>query len=372
MKILHLNAGAETGGGMFHILQLLEGFEQAEVILGLFEKGLMYEKALKKGIHVELFQQTSRTDFMVVKKIISFIDSNKVDIIHTHGPRANFYGYYIKKKRPHCKWVTTLHSNPELDFMGRGLPGKVFTNLHLWSLKKPDYFLAISKKFKEILVDRNISSDKITTIYNGIDFSDTQMNDKTRREDFDLEPQDFVIIMVARFDPVKGHKEVLQVLKRIIVKDNKDVKLLLVGDGLLETEIKRQSAVAGLDENIKFLGFRTDVPSLYNLADVALLASYSESFPLVLLEAAREKTPVITTDVGGVRDLIPSSDYGWVVPVKDNEALEKAIEEAIKLKDEKRLSAVGNNIYQRASELFTVEKFRDSVYSAYEKIMENN
>ena len=371
MRILHLNAGAETGGGMFHILQLLEGFEQAEVILGLFERGLMYEKALEKGIQVELFQQSSRTDFMVVNKIISFIDSNNIDIIHTHGPRANFYGYYIKKKRPLCKWVTTLHSNPELDFMGRGLAGKVFTNLHLWSLKKPDHFLAISKKFKEILVDRNISADKITVIYNGIDFNDSQSVHKVAREELGLNAKDFVVIMVARFDPVKGHKEVLQVMKTLTMK-NKHIKLLLVGDGQIENEIKNQVATNGLNDCIKFLGFRTDVPSLYNVADIALLASYSESFPLVLLEAAREKIPAITTDVGGVRDLIPSNDYGWVVPVKDNEALGKSIEKAIELKDKNQLSNVGNNIYQRASKLFTVEKFRESVYKAYEKVLNKN
>ena len=368
MKILHLNAGAETGGGMFHILQLLEGFNQAEVILGLLEKGLMYEKAINKGIQVALFQQSSRTDFMVVKRIISYIDSNKIDIIHTHGPRANFYGYYIKKKRPQCKWVTTLHSNPELDFMGRGLPGKVFTHLHLWSLKKPDHFLAISNKFKEILVDRNISPDKITTIFNGIDFTDISMNHTVSREEFGFDSKDFIIIMVARFDPVKGHREVLKVLKELVAED-KNVKLLLVGDGHLENEIKSQAAVSKLDGNIKFLGYRTDVPSLYSLADLALLASYSESFPLVLLEAARERKPVVTTDVGGVRDLIPSNEYGWVVPVRDNEALKKAIEEAIKLKEEKQLSSIGNKLYQRSSSLFTVGNFRDSVYAAYQKVL---
>jgi len=368
MKILHLNAGIETGGGMFHILQLLEGFDQAEVILGLFAKGLMYEKAINKGIQVELFQQSSRIDFKVVKRIISYIDSNKIDIIHTHGPRANFYGYYIKKRSPQCLWVTTLHSNPKMDFIGRGITGKIFTNIHLWTLKKPDHFFAISNKFKDILIEHNISPDKITTIFNGIDFRNLSMNHQVSRKDFGLDLKDFIIIMVARFDPVKGHKEVLKVLKELVAKD-KNIKLLLVGNGHLENEIKSQAAVSGLGNNLKFLGYRTDVASLYNLADLAILASYSESFPLVLLEAARERKPVVTTDVGGVRDLIPSNEFGWVVPLKDNEALKTAIEEAVKLKEKKQLSSIGNKLYRRASELFTVENFRESVYATYEKIL---
>ncbi|MEQ2527532.1 glycosyltransferase family 4 protein [Bacillaceae bacterium CLA-AA-H227] len=366
MRVLHLNAGAETGGGMHHILQLLKDFNKAEVVLGVFEKGVMYDRAVNNGINVVIFQQSSRLDFSVTKKIISYIDQNNIDIIHTHGPRANFYGFYIKKKRPDCKWITTVHSNPHLDFMGRGLIGKIFTRIHLWVLRKPDHFLAISNKFKQLLIDEKIVPEKITTIFNGIDFSEDKNNPTIKREDFEVDPNDFLMIMVARLDPIKGHIEVFKAFRELI-KEHKDTKLLLVGDGALEEDLIMQSRNMGLSDNIRFLGYSNDVSSLIRLSDLAILASYSESFPLVLLEAAREKVPVISTDVGGVKDLVPSNSYGWVIPVRDHIKLRRTMEEAIELKKKGNLKKLGENLYERASTLFTIEHFKESVYVAYEE-----
>ena len=368
MKVLHLNVGAETGGGMIHILQLLKNFKKADMTLGLFEKGMLFDQASRAGIKIELFKQKSRLDLSIIPKIIQYIEENQIDIVHTHGPRANIFGYLLKRKQSNYKWIITLHSNPHLDFMGRGYKGYIFTKLHLWSLKKPDHYLAISDRFKELLLDKNISPHHITTIYNGIDFSDSVKNATLTRAAFEVQDSDFVIIMVARLDPVKGHIDVFHALLHLLNKYT-HIKLFLIGDGVLDDELKEKAKSMGLQSHVIFLGYRVDVPPLYRLGDLFLLSSYSESFPLVLLEAAKEKLPVITTDVGGVKELIPNDRYGWVVPVKNRDKLQQAIEEAIILKEKQMLHLKGSALYNRAATFFTVERFRDSVYDCYKKIM---
>ena len=152
MKVLHLNAGNETGGGMVHILSLLNELKSESIILGLFEEGLFQQEAIKLGIQTVTFTQKNRYDLSALLSVVRFIRNNHIDIIHTHGPRANLYGYFLKKLTK-VIWITTVHSDPRNDFLGRGIKGQVFAKLNICVLKKADHLLAISDRFKEMLVE---------------------------------------------------------------------------------------------------------------------------------------------------------------------------------------------------------------------------
>lgn len=364
MKVLHLNAGNDTGGGMTHILDLLENSDPSVFTLGIFEPGPIYQKALQRGIRVKLFATKKRYDLSVIQRLKKYIESEQMTMIHTHGARANLYGYLLKKTSRECKWVTTLHSNPYDDFLNRGLKGKAFTKLHLWLLKHPDYYFAISKRSKELLLSHGVDGSKVKTIFNGIDFNRQMQSCTLERKGLGLEANDFVIAMVARLTPVKGHRIALEAISRVMAKAPQ-VKLLLIGDGFLEQELKAFVNNKGLAKQIKFLGYRQDIDALLQISDLHLLSSLSENFPIVLLEAARAKKPVISTDVGGVCELIPSKDYGWLVPVKDVDALALAIEEAINAHYVGSLKKIGENLYKHASRWFSVEHFRENVMDAY-------
>ena len=87
-----------------------------------------------------MFSQKSRYDLSILKNISEFINNEKFDIVHTHGPRANFY-VSLMKKRITAKWVTTIHSDPFEDFTKQGLKGWIFTKLNLKAFKNIDLFL---------------------------------------------------------------------------------------------------------------------------------------------------------------------------------------------------------------------------------------
>jgi len=363
MKVLHLISGGETGGSKNHLLSLLEQFPKDEVILGVMQEGLLSKEAEELGLKVVHFKQSSRYDFSVIKKLAELIKKEKIDILHTHGPRANLFGYFVKRKAKFM-WMSTIHSDPSKDFIKGGVKGKVFTKINMMVLKKIDHFFAVSHRFKEMLVGFGISEQKITVIYNGISF-DVPKHEVLERNNLGIAEDDFVITMVARLHPIKGHEVTFKALAEVI-KIHPGVKLLLIGDGPMKQELVEMVNQLNLQQNVKFEGFQKNIHGYLSLVDVNLLTSYSESFPLVLLESARAKTPIITSDVGGVQQLIPDATKGWIVPIKDVHAVEMAIRDAITKKENGLLSKMGDNLYEYAKDHFSIRHLYEDIRKLYE------
>lgn len=361
MNVLHLNTGNETGGGMFHILSLLKQIkEEVNVTLGVFYEGEMAKRARSIGIRVQLFEQKFRFDLSILKDLISFIDENNIHILHSHGARANFVSLLIKRKIT-SKWFITVHSNPWDDF--QGLAGKLFIHLNLFSIKKADRILAISERFQKELIEIGVKPEKINTILNGIDFN-VEPKERYQRQQFGLKEQDFVIMMIARLEPVKCHEVAFFALRQLLDK-SKQFKLILVGSGSRMKELKEKVGELNIDNHVLFLGQRDDIPELLTLTDITILTSKSESFPLVLLESARAKKPFVTTDVGGVENLIPDERYGRIVQVGDYNELAKQIWDLYQLKETNLLLEMGERIYLYASQHFSEQQFAQSVLNVY-------
>ena len=366
MNVLHLNAGNETGGGMIHILSLLEHLKDKEnITLGLFCEGEMAKRAREKNIRVVIFEQKHQFDVSITKQIKQYVIDNKIDIIHSHGPRANVISYMLKRKI-NFLWYTTVHSNPLDDFLHHGLKGRFFTRLNLFAIKSADRILAISERFRTDLINLGAKNEKISTILNGIDFNICPKR-AYRREEFHLAKDDFVMMMIARLEPVKHHETAIEAMEQLVKKSRK-FQLVLIGDGSRKDKLQLMVKEKGLEQNVKFLGYRKDIPELLELCDISLLTSKSESFPLVLLEAARAKKTVVTTDVGGVKALIPNEKYGRIINVGDADNLAKKILELYELKRKGKLTEMGEKLYMHARTNFSLETFADSVRKTYKRI----
>lgn len=365
MKVLHVISGGETGGSRKHVITLLEQFPKEDVCLLVFQDGPFAQEAIAKGITVEIIQQSSRYDLRILQKLKKFIQDNQFDIVHSHGPRANLFMSFIKGSISSV-WVTTIHSDPKLDFMKGGLKGRVFTALNLHALKKIDFFFAVSERFKENLVEMGIPADKIGTIYNGITFTPPLARDGALQQELELSDEDFVLTMVARLHPIKGHDVVLKALKQC---NDAQIHLVLVGDGPIKAEIEEMVKQLQLENNVHFLGFRQDIDHIYSNSHVGLLASHSESFPLALLEATNQKLPLITTDVGGVKQLVRSEEFGWVVPVNDSESYAGAILEAYDCYKKDILQEKGEALYSYASTNYSLSSLAHNIEEMYKQVL---
>lgn len=369
MKILHMISGGETGGSKKHLIQLFKDAPfEAELLL--LTEGEFAQEAREKGINVIVFQQQGRRDRTVNNKISEHIKQNGIQIVHSHGPRANFIMSSISSQL-NIPWAITVHSDPKLDFLHQPKPlAMIFQFLNLRAIKKANHIFAVSTRFKEMLINYGIDEQKISIIFNGIDFKDVNNeNDLIKlKANYNIIDKDFVAVHIARLHPVKGHSVLLEAVAKLQPLNN--FKLLLVGEGPERSSIEALIKQRKLSNQVKLLGFRKDTDQLLELADISLLTSYSESFPLVLLESANAHTPIITTDVGGVGDLIINNELGWIVQPRSVDDLMEALQEAIAAKKNQTLRPMGNLLNEHAKENFSNVQLQNSLYQSYEWLID--
>ena len=324
MKVLHVNAGLEKGGGLSHIVNLLTeaNRQDADFELLTLADGPVAKAAKKAGIKTTILGAQSRYDLTVLKRLAKFINNGNFDIVHTHAARANLFVSMIKKQIK-AKWIITVHSDPLKDFEGRGMVGNIFTKLNIMALKKADGIFAITQNFSDLLVEKvGIPKTKICVIYNGIFFHDNKELPKKYAHPY------FNIINVGRTEKVKGQDLLLKAIKKI---DDKNVRLHIAGDGSEFNNLRALARDLGISSQVTFHGFlnQKEISKLYQKMDLAVLTSYSESFPLVLLEASDNLVPIMSTDVGDIEKMIHSEKYGFVAKIGNLDDISEKLKQAI-------------------------------------------
>lgn len=363
MRVLHLNAGNETGGGMYHILRLFQGLP-VTCVLGVFEKKELFRRADLAQLKPIHFAGRFRLNPGLITRLARFIKTEKITHVHTHGPRASVY-MNVLRHFVRVEWVVTVHSDPFFDFRNQGVKGFIFEKLHLQALKNAEKVITVCDAFQPDLMRAGIKASKMTTIQNGINFS-REIPDKcqkTLRASFNFAPDDFLIVKVARLETVKGHEIAIRAFAELA--QGREIHLLFVGGGSLQTKLEWLVAELALTDKIHFYGERNDVDTFYQIANVTLLCSLSESFPYVLLEAARAKVPVIATDVGDIKYLIKYPEFGWTIPPNDVGGLMTALEAAIV---DENLQKRGENLFLYASVEFSLAKCAREVYNVYARV----
>ena len=371
MKVLHLISGGDTGGAKTHIISLVKELDKlidAKVIC--FIEDTFYYDALKAGINIEVFPQKKRSDMSVINKLKDEIDKEGYDIIHCHGARANFIGVFLKReiKKP---MLTTIHSDYKLDFKDNFYKKIVYTALNSMALKKFDYYIAISDTFKDMLISRGFKENKIFVVYNGIDL-DGEMKYVTRKEflgRYNIPEENKIIVgIIARLDLVKDHETFIKAAKKVI-EQRDDVLFLIAGTGNEEKRLKSLVKEMDLDKHIYFLGFVKDQYSFFNTIDINVLTSVSESFPYVILEGARLKKTIISTEVGGINRIIKNGHNGWLINVGDSEALADKIIFFAENKD--KIQEMGDDLFRTVEENFSSRKMAENHVEIYKEILKN-
>lgn len=364
MKVLHINAGLENGGGLTHIVNLLTEArnEDKDFELLTLAEGPVAKAARLAGIRTHVLGAKSRYDLGSLKKLTEFINSGHYDIVHTHGARANMFLALIHKKI-NAIWCITVHSDPYLDFEGRGIIGSIFTKLNVAALKKADCVFAVTKRFGDLLVNKtHLEKEKVHVIYNGIFFhKDSQIPAK-------YEHPYFNVINVARTEKVKGQELLLQALKET---NDQHIRLHVAGDGSQLASLKKLAESLHIAPQVTFHGFLTqdELKNLYRRTDLAVLTSYSESFPLVLLEATDNLVPILSTDVGDIHVMIPDEEHGFVAKVGDVASITSQLKKAVNLKSEKlQEMAIREKRYTESH--FSIKNQLHSIESVYEKLPE--
>lgn len=369
MKVLHLISGGDTGGAKTHVFALLSALvNKIDVKMVCFSKGVFYDELSKMPVDSELIEQKGRTDMSVLERLIEIIDEG-FDIVHCHGARANFIAVALKKRGIKIPFITTVHSDYLLDFDGF-YKKLLYTSLNVYSLKKFDYYIAVSSNFKDMLISRNFRPNSVFTVYNGMDYSSKM--EYCSREEFasrigiEYDPETTYVGIIGRHDFVKGHDVFLKAAQ--LVSDRIDkVKFVIAGDGEGRAELVKLCESLGISDRVIFAGFIKDIYSFINFIDINTLTSRCESFPYVLMEGARLKKPTVSSRVGGIPDLIIDGECGFLFEKENHNDL---ADKLIKLIEDKNLAnTFGENLYNRATGNFSNEKLALSHVEIYNSVI---
>jgi glycosyltransferase involved in cell wall biosynthesis len=207
--------------------------------------------------------------------------------------------------------------------------------LMIAGLKRASRIFAVAGALKQHVTKMGVNSGKITVIGNGVDTTKfCKMHKATARACLGISPEARVLISVGALVERKGMHRVIECLPRLKAR-YPDLQYLIVGGGGAEgncrPQLERLTDQLGLRDTVRFLGpiASDDLKLSLSAADVFVLPTRNEGWANVFLEAMACGLPVVTTDVGGNREVVCSDDYGKVVPFGAPEALVEAIGEAL-------------------------------------------
>lgn len=231
-----------------------------------------------------------------------------------------------------------------------------------------DAVTVLSRHLASELTGRRVASmSHIHVIPNSVDverFSASGSRNRTR-EEMGVACDQFLWLAVGRLDKAKDYPNLLNAFSDLS-QLHPDARLLIAGDGPLKSDLDSTIQRLGMDDRVRLLGLRLDMPALYKASDALVLSSAWEGMPNVVLEAMASATPVVATAVGAVPEIVADGESGLIVPPGDHKALSEAMERMMELPEQTR-QEFGQAGYDRLLSEFS----RESVIDKWEELFDH-
>lgn len=261
----------------------------------------------------------------------------KPTIVHTHMAKAGLLGRvaavaynHTRGPAPRARVVHTYHGHVLEGYFG-GLATTIFIALERQMARVTDAIIAISPAIRADLLNtyRIGRADQYRIVPLGFDLSAFAAIDEAARRraraELRIAAGAPVLATVGRLTAIKNYSLLLEAAQRVAARFP-NLVVLLAGDGELRADLEAQAARLGISANLRFLGWRRDLPTIYAATDVFALTSRNEGTPVALIEAMAAGVPGVSTDVGGVGDVIASEAMGVRVAVDDVAGFSTAVE----------------------------------------------
>ncbi len=245
----------------------------------------------------------------------------KPDVLHMHHITQLIHCYWPAKLANVPRLVVTEHANYSLRTVKKlNRRAKFYT-------KRADALTVVHSGLKDYFEqEMEVPAEMITTITNGVDTRIYTPGDASSEFKASIGIPDDVAVLacIGRLVEAKDHQNLLNAARFMVEKGHTDFRLLIVGDGPYRQQLERHATEQGLNGNVLFLGARSDIVDILHNTDICVLSSKREGFPMVLLEAMGCGVPCVSTQVGGVFQLINDSN-GRIVPPEESIALAEAL-----------------------------------------------
>lgn len=343
-RIAIITGSLETGGAETMVSRLVTNIDNDKFIVKLiciskFTNSPIEKVLQKNGIEVTYLNKTGGISIEILKTcstLWKILNEFKTDVVHTH---LHGYHYTLPWAMFHkCNFIHTIHTSPEKEFSK-----KMQLIFKVCSKIKKNTIVTVSPENEKLTKKYyNLSDKRVKMIYNPVDISKYY---KQVRDD-----NKFTLINVGRQDKNKNQILILKSMVQLI-REGYNVNLILVGDGECNQLLKQYVSEMNLNEYIEFTGIVDNVEYYLSKADVFVLSSKYEGLPIAILEAMSSRLPIISTNVGGIKDIV--NDNGFLIKNNDVKDLVKHLK--LLINDESLIIKYSQRSYENVQKFDSVE-----------------
>ena len=332
MKILHIVGDSKFGGGSIVILRLSQKAKELGWKIDVLTTDQTFKEVLMdNGIGVIDLDVISRNinpvrELWGLYKLYRFLWRSDYEIVHTHTSKAGFVGRLAAKLAGIPIIIHTVHGFAFHE-ESRPLTLWFYASLERIASHWCDKIVTVSEFHRKWALKLGIGNEeKVLAIPNGIprERAVPKRSKEEIRKELKL-TQEIVILSTGRLAPQKGLEYLIKSIPILFSKVKKSFKVLLVGEGPLKSYLENLIKTLGIEQYVKFLGFRNDIGNLLSISDIVVLPSLREGLSIALLEAMAAGKPIVATNIGSNSEVIKDGVSGLLVPSRDSKALAEAV-----------------------------------------------
>lgn len=365
IRILNLIETGNPGGAEFMMLSLLRELDRENFLpqVTLIKKGWLLDQFDKTKIPVKVISMRKGRNLLFTLRLIRFLRQQKIELIHSHEFTMNLYGF-IASRIIGIPFIGTIHGN--ISYLKPKRRKIAYNLIQRWQGK----LVAVSGTLRQELHEvYGINTNQMKVIYNGIRIPESIDNQAAKAkygQEFGFDRQDILLGAVGSLYEVKGHQYLIDALP-LILKDQPQARLMIIGQGYLEQELKQRCRNLSLENRVTFTGFRSDVDQILPILDIVIQPSLHEGLSLVLLEAMAAAKPIVTTRVGGNPEIITDEVTGLLIQPKNPEQIAQAVNRI--LADEPLARQLGANALELVKDRFSVNHMVGDYQRLYRELL---
>lgn len=383
MRIAHIITRMIIGGAqentLYNCLDLIRLYGDEVVLItgrslgpegGLLERGrggelpVIEVESLRRAIH-------PLHDGRALREIRRHLSAFKPDVVHTHSAKGGILGRQAAWQLGVPAIVHTVHGAPFHPYQPP-LVRWLYRICERHAASRCDRLISVADAMTDIMVAGGVAEpSKFTTVYSGMEVEPLLAADEHRaamRARFGFTETDVVIVKIARLFHLKGHSDLITAAVDV-VKQNPNVRFLLVGDGILRRQLEQRIAALGLARHFVFAGLvdPKEIPGHLGAADALVHTSYREGLARALPQALIAGRPAVSYDVDGAREVVIDGETGFLVPPGETDALARAI---TRLAGDAELRCrLGSTGRHRFSHIFRHETMTHRIREVYEAVL---
>ena len=359
IRVARVIARLNIGGPAQHVTLLTAGLDRARFVTTLItgvvgeREGDFTEAARARGVEPVVIPELGRAirptrDLVALYKLVRLFRRLRPDIVHTHTAKAGALGRLAARMAGVPVTVHTFHGHVLEGYFSPAAT-RTFLAIERWLARGTDRLVTVSPRLRAQLLAMGIGRpDQVEVVPLGLDLGRFRLGRSASapalRASLGLAPGTPLLGSVGRLVPIKDHPTLFRAVAQL-GPDGEAAHLVVVGDGEDRPALARLAQALGVSARVHFLGWRADLETILNELDVVICSSRNEGTPVALIEAMAAGVAVLSTEVGGVADLVTHGETGWLVPPGDPSAMAGAIRRLLAEPNLRaRLAAAGRGV----------------------------